>query len=134
MKTLMHIFINEPSMPNFIAITPEGHSRWWETYQLLKYNALQASIKVKQEFMGGFSPTSLGGLQHSPRNPSCIFCYPALLSSLSGQLPLPKINSCISPWVKLINSNIVENHLTTKKSHITAMMATQNLLQNYWVL
>ena len=84
--------------------------------------------------MGASSQTPLrGGGAYSTllEPPAAFFANPALLSSLSGQLPLPKINSCISPWVKLINSNIVENHLTTKKSYITTMMATQNLLQNY---
>ena len=94
-------------MPSFITITiPEERRHSWrrKTYQLLKYNALQASMGVKKTtYFFGFAPTPLEGLQHSPQNPQLHFFFQPWFAQQPGWLPLPKINSCISPWHNLVS-------------------------------
>ena len=51
--------------------------------------------------MGSLYPNPTGGLTASD-SPAAFFAYLVMLGRLSGQLPLPKFNSCISPCGYLI--------------------------------
>ena len=48
-------------------------------------------------------PDPSGGLAALPTEPPAAFFFQPWFAQKPGQLPLPKINSCISPWHNLVS-------------------------------
>ena len=67
---------------------------------MLKCKAFRASAGVKNAILGGLCPDHEGELTASKPS-AAFFDYLAKVGRLSGQLPSPKFNSCISPCLTM---------------------------------